>query len=39
MRRKMFNKVKTVIDEWDPIELLSIHLMSMMRSVWNCRKY
>lgn len=25
MRDKMFDKVKTVIDEWDPIELLSIH--------------
>jgi len=25
MRCEMFDKVKTVIDEWDPIELLSIH--------------
>ena len=24
----MFDKVKTVIDEWDPIELLSIHCPS-----------
>lgn len=24
----MFNKIKTVIDEWDPIELLSIHCPS-----------
>ena len=28
MRCKMFDKVKMVIDEWDPIELLSIHCPS-----------
>ena len=28
MRCKMFDKVKMVIDEWDPNELLSIHCPS-----------
>ena len=28
MRCNMFDKVKAVIDEWDPIELLSIHCPS-----------